>query len=95
MKVHEVIETKEMFCGEIMEDYYIIYEQIENMVFENKDNYLFQKESFVVRTINVYKGNSNSTLQKVKTYPIKDVRNIRKIIVNDFPGLFKKVQFAS
>lgn len=95
MKVYEVIETKEMFCGEIMEDYYIIYEQTENKVFENKDNYLFQKESFVVRTINVYKGNSNSTLQKVKTYPIKDIGNIRKIIVNDFPGLFKKVQFAS
>ncbi|UQX55960.1 hypothetical protein M5V91_10165 [Cytobacillus pseudoceanisediminis] len=64
MKVYEVIETQEMFRGEIIEDYYIIYEQTENKIFENRNNHLFQQERFLEETVNVFKGNPHSTLKK-------------------------------
>lgn len=94
MKVYEVIETKEMFRGEIIEDYCIYYEQTETKVFAAKDQFLFQKESFVVSTVNVYKGNAGSSLQKVKVYSIEDIMDIRQTILNDFPHLFKKEKLA-
>ncbi|MBX9976480.1 hypothetical protein H7K21_26290, partial [Cytobacillus firmus] len=52
MKVYEVIDTQEMFRGEIIEDYYIIYEQTENKVFESRNNNLFQQERFLDETVN-------------------------------------------
>lgn len=64
MKVYEVIETQEMFRGEIIEDYYIIYEQTENKIYENRNNHLFQQERFLEETVNVFKGNPHSTLKK-------------------------------
>lgn len=64
MKVYEVIDTQEMFRGEIIEDYYIIYEQTENKVFESRNNNLFQQERFLEETVNVFKGNPHSTLKK-------------------------------
>lgn len=93
MKVYEVIETMEMFRGEIIEDYYIIYEQTENKIFASKNNHLFQQEKFIEKTINIFKGNANSTLQKIKTYPIHRLamREIHETIAKDFPGLFKNL----
>lgn len=93
MKVYEVIETQEMFRGEIIEGYHIIYEQTENKVFENRNNHLFQQERFLEETVNVLKGNPHSTLKKVKTYPIRHLAfgDIRETIRNDFPDLFKKL----
>ncbi|MCS0789319.1 hypothetical protein NX021_14295 [Cytobacillus firmus] len=93
MKVYEVIEAQEMFLGEIIEGYYIIYEQMENKVFENRNNHLFQQERFLEETVNVLKGNPRSTLKKVKAYPIRHLGfgDIRETIRNDFPDLFKKL----
>lgn len=93
MKVYEVIETQEMFRGEIIEDYYIIYEQTENKIFGNRNNHLFQQERFLEETVNVFKGNPHSTLKKVKAYPIRHLAfgDIRETIRNDFPDLFKKL----
>ncbi|MDF2039960.1 hypothetical protein LIT38_10720 [Bacillus sp. CMF12] len=93
MKVYEVIEAQEMFRGEIIEDYYIIYEQTENKVFESRNNHLFQQERFLEETVNVFKGNPHSTLKKVKTYPIRHLAfgDIRETIRKDFPGLFKNL----
>ncbi|PWW27010.1 hypothetical protein [Cytobacillus oceanisediminis] len=93
MKVYEVIETKEMFHGEVIEDYYIIYEQTENKIFANRNNHLFQQERFVEKTVNVFKGNPHSTLKKIKAYPIHRLAlgDIRETIGKDFPGLFKNL----
>lgn len=84
MKVYEVIETQEMFRAEIIENYYVIYEQTENKVFENRNNDLFQQERFLEETVNIFKGNPHSTL---KTYPIRHLAfgDIREAIRKDFP----------
>ncbi len=93
MKVYEVVETMEMFRGEIIEDYYIIYEQTENKVFAKKNNHLFQQEKMVEKSIKIFKGNANSTLQKIKAYPVHRlaIGDIRETILKDFPGLFKNL----
>lgn len=94
MKVYEVIETQEMFRGEIIDNYYVIYEQTENKVFENRNNHLFQQEKFLEKTVNIFKGNPHSTLKKVKAYPISHLAygDIREAITNDFPDLFKNLK---
>ena len=94
MKVYEVIETQEIFRGEIIENYYVIYEQTENKVFENRNNYMFQQERFLEETVNIFIGNPHSTLKKVKTYPIRHLAfgDIREAIRKDFPDLFKNLK---
>ncbi|MBN8199772.1 MULTISPECIES: hypothetical protein [Bacillaceae] len=93
MKVYEVIEALEMFRGEIIEDYYIIYEQTEKKVFENRNNHLFQQERFLEESVNVFQGNPHSTLKKVKAYPVCHLAygDIRETIRKDFPYLFKNL----
>jgi len=97
VKVLEVIDTKEMFPGEFIDNYFVIYEEIENKQFDVNNNYYFVKDHFVEKNITLFKGSSFSTLRKIKVYPIKsmDVRLIRETIFKDFPLLFKKIQCTS
>ncbi|MEH7886410.1 hypothetical protein V7654_19090 [Bacillus sp. JJ1609] len=97
VKVLEVIDTKEMLPGEFIDNYFVIYEEIENKQFDVNNNYYFVKDHFVEKNITLFKGSTYSTLRKIKVYPIKsmDVRLIRETIFKDFPSLFKKIQFTS
>ncbi|MBT2641940.1 hypothetical protein J7I80_06870 [Bacillus sp. ISL-41] len=96
MKIYEVIQTKEVLCGEFIENYHVIYEEIESRDYEDKHNCLIEKSSIVQKYITIFRGNSCSTLQKIKAYSIEklDIAKIRKIIANDYPELFKDVQFT-
>lgn len=96
LRVHEVIDTKEMLPGEFIENYFVIYEEVENKQFDIRNNYFFVKDCFVQKNITLFKGNSYSTLQKIKAYPIDsmDERAIRETILKDFPSLFRNVQIT-
>lgn len=97
LKVHEVIDTKELLPGEFIENYFVIYEEVENKQFDIKNNYFFVTDCIVQKNITLFKGNSYSTLQKIKVYPIDrmDERAIRETIFKDFPLLFINVPFTS
>jgi hypothetical protein len=97
VKVHEVIDTKEMLPGEFIDHYFAIYEEIENKQFDVNNNHYYVKDHFVEKNITLFKGSSYSTLRKIKVYPVKsmDVRSIREMILKDFPSLFKKIQCTS
>ena len=97
VKVHEVIDTKEMLPGEFIDNYFAIYEEIENKQFDVSNNYYYVKNHFVEKNITLFEGSSHSTLRKIKVYPVKnmDVRAIRETILKDFPSLFKKIQCIS
>lgn len=91
MIIYEVIETKEMLCGEISEDFHVIYEETENKEVIIENNLIVEKEGHVEKTLNIFKGDSHSTLQKVKAYPVRSMneKDIREIVLKDFPELFK------
>jgi hypothetical protein len=96
LTIYEVIQTKEMLCGEFIENYHVIYEEIENKHYEVKHNCLIEKSRIVQKYITIFRGNSYSTLQKIKAYSIEkmDIAAIRELIANDFPELFKDGQFT-
>lgn len=96
MTIYEVIQTKEVLCGEFIENYHVIYEEIEHKDYEVKHNCLIEKSRIIQKYITIFRGNSYSTLQKIKGYSIEkvDIADIRELIANDYPELFKDVQFT-
>lgn len=96
MTIYEVIQTKEVLFGEFIENYHVIYEEIESRDYEVKHNCLIEKSRIVQKYITIFRGNPYSTLQKIKAYSIEkmDIADIRKFIANDFPELFKDGQFT-
>lgn len=97
MKISEVIVTKEMLRCELIDNYHVIYEETEIQEYtKSENNFLVEKTRSVERTITILKGNTQSTLQRVKTYrtECKNSRDIRNIIFTDFPELFKTSQIS-
>ncbi|SEM21436.1 hypothetical protein SAMN05192533_101444 [Mesobacillus persicus] len=97
MKIFEVLVSKEMLRCELIESYHVIYEETEMTEFTNNEHdFLVEKKRFVERTLTILKGNTQSTLQRVKTYrtECKNARDIRTIIYNDYPEIFKTIQIA-
>ncbi|GAE35540.1 hypothetical protein [Halalkalibacter akibai] len=93
MFVNELIETKEMFTGEIADNFYVVYEETLNKDFVLKNNVCLEKDRFVEKVIYIFKGDSCSSLQKIKAYPVESlqVEKIKELIVHDLPELFNKV----
>lgn len=96
LTIYEVIETKEMLAGEFLENYFVLYEEVENKDYEVSNNLYFEKSRIVKKYITIFKGSSYSSLQKIKSYPIEKMNTteIRELISNDYPELFKNVQFS-
>ncbi|WP_227935436.1 hypothetical protein [Alkalihalobacillus deserti] len=92
MIVNELIETKEIYTGEVAENYYVIYEETVSKDFVLKNNYLLEKSSIIEKAINILKGDTFSTLQKVKAYPIENlaIESMKDIIEKDYPELFNR-----
>lgn len=97
MKVHEVIDTKEMLPGEFIDNYFVIYEEIVNKQFDINNDYFFVRDHFVEKNITLFKGCPYSTLRKIKVYPIESMDEIaiRETIFKDFSSLFKRIQCTS
>ncbi|MFC0562300.1 hypothetical protein [Halalkalibacter alkalisediminis] len=92
MIVNELIETKEIYAGEVADNYYVIYEETLCKDFVFKNNYLFEKSSLIEKAIHIFKGDSCSSLQKVKAYPINHValESMKEIIGKEHPEIFNK-----
>lgn len=90
LKIHEVLEMKELFKDEINENFNIYYEESLDKDIAIQDYKIIEKNDVVSKTVNVYKGNTHSTLQKVKTYSFENqnMTHIRETISLDFPGIF-------
>jgi len=97
MKVHEVIDTKEVLPGEFIDNFFVIYEEVENKQIDIMNNFFLEKNRFIQKSITLFKGSTYSTLQKIKAYPIDcmDERAIREAILKDYPSLFKKGEYTS
>jgi hypothetical protein len=96
LRIYEVLDTKEMLRCEFIENYHVLYEKIELRDYEIKDDCLLEKGCTIQKYITIFKGSSFSSLMKIKAYPIQvvDIIEIRKMVANDFPELFKNVQFS-
>ncbi|MFC0562297.1 hypothetical protein [Halalkalibacter alkalisediminis] len=92
MIVNELIATKEIYAGEVVENYYVIYEETRSKDFVLKNNFFLEKSSFIEKVISIFKGDSFSTLQKIKAYPIENItiESMKEIIGKDLPELFSK-----
>lgn len=97
MRVHEVIDTKEVLPGEFIENFLVIYEEVENKQIDIRNNYFIVKDRFIQKSITLFRGSTYSTLQKIKAYPIDcmDERTIRETILKDYPSLFKEDQLTN
>ncbi|WP_404328257.1 hypothetical protein [Mesobacillus maritimus] len=91
MKKYEVIESEEMLRCEIIENYYVVYEKTESMEYRVEHDTFFEKGCSIEKTVTIYKGSSQSTLQKVHSYTVDfvDQSGIRDVILQDYPELFK------
>jgi len=96
MKIIEVIETKEMLRCEIIENYYVVYEKTETREYKMDNSLLVEKGSSIENTVSIFKGSSQSTLQKVQSYTVNcvDQSEIRDIILQEFPELFKTAKLT-
>jgi hypothetical protein len=94
LKIYEVIETKEMLRCELIENYYAVYEETEIKEFNLDNSILIEKDTLFEKSVTLFKGNSHSTLQKVKTYNVRShaLENIGKLIYKDYPEVFKPIQ---
>ncbi|WP_156183177.1 hypothetical protein [Mesobacillus campisalis] len=93
LKIYEVIHTKEMLRCELLEGYYAIYQETESREFELDNNVLIQKDILLEKTVTLFKGNAQSTLQKIKSYPVAapEGRRMEEILFKDFPEIFKHI----
>ena len=93
MIVNELIITKEIYTDEVAENYYVIYEETLYKDFVLKNNGFLEKSRFIEKAINIFKGDSVSSLQKVKAYPLEHraIESMKEIIVSDLPELFTRV----
>lgn len=91
MKIYEVIYAKEMLRGELVENMYAVYEETECKVYKKEDGNLVEKKCTIQKHLTIFNGNSYSSLLRIKTYQIKDegIKDLREMIMNDFPALFK------
>ncbi|MGM0901173.1 MAG: hypothetical protein ACQEXB_08745 [Bacillota bacterium] len=91
MKKCEIIETEEMLRCEIIENYYVVYEKTESKEYRVEHGSFFEKGCSIEKTVTIYKGSSQSTLQKVYSYTVDfvDQSEIRDVILQDYPELFK------
>ncbi|MBY0096213.1 hypothetical protein [Mesobacillus maritimus] len=96
MKKIEVIETKEMLRCEIIENYYVVYEKTETREYRIDHSSLVDVGSSIENTVSIFKGGSQSTLQKVQTYTVNcvDQSEIRDVILQEYPNLFKTAKLA-
>jgi hypothetical protein len=94
LKIYEVIETKEMLRCELIENYYAVYEETEIQEFLHDNSHLIEKETLLEKSVTLFRGNSHSTLQKVKSYNILSyaLEDIGKLIYKDFPEVFKPIE---
>lgn len=97
VKTYEVIEAKEVLCGEFIEDYYAIYEETLIKNFEMKFNYLNTKDCFIEKNITIYKASPYASIQRIKTYPIEklNIEDVHNRILIDFPGLLNNAPVTS
>lgn len=90
MIVKELIETREIFIDKVANNYYVVYEETLSKDFDIKHNYFFEKSSLTKKAINIFKGDSSSSLQKIKGYKIEnaEIESMKEIIEKDFPEVF-------
>lgn len=91
LKIYEVVYTKEMLRGELIENMYAVYEETECKIYKKEDGNLVEKNCRIQKHLTIFKGNSYSSLIRIKTYQIEDekIKDLREMIMKDFPALFK------
>ena len=97
MIVNELILTKEIFTNEVAENYYVVYAETLNKDIVLNNNGFLEKSRFIEKEITIFKGDSFSSLQKVKAYPLEHraIESMREIIVSDLPELFTRAELES
>lgn len=91
MKVDEIVETKELLKGELKQDYLVVYQEVINKNVELVKDQMVETSKTVERTLNIFKGEVNSTLKKVQAYPVEkdlSVDNLLETIKHDHKEIF-------
>ncbi|WP_096201093.1 hypothetical protein [Bacillus sp. FJAT-45350] len=70
MIVHDLVETKELFVGEVKQDFYVVYEKFENndAVFVGKT--LQTKKMGTEEVVQIFRGEKEHSLRNVEKYQI-------------------------
>ena len=91
MKVDEIVETKELLKGEIKQDYLVVYQEVINKNVELVKDQMIETSKTIEKTLNIFKGEVNSTVQKVQAYQIEkecSVDNILETIKQNHKEIF-------
>lgn len=69
MRVHDLVETREYFIGEVKPNYHVIYEKFENNDAEFIGNQLQTKNAGTEEIVQIFRGDEE-TLLNVESYRI-------------------------